>query len=151
MKQWSSKWKASTRPRKQRNYRHKAPLHIKQKFVSAHLSKELRQKYGRRSLGVRKGDKVKVTTGQYKGKTGAVILVNLMKIKVAVEGIESIRKDGTKSPYLLEPSNLMITELMMDDKKRKAMLESKKIIPEVKKVSQAAAKGSSEQRDRGVK
>lgn len=45
----------------------------------------------------------------------------------------------------------MITELMMDDKKRKAMLESKKIIPEVKKVSQAAAKGSSEQRDRGVK
>ena len=50
--------------RKQRNYRHKAPLHIKQKFVSAHLSKELRQKCGRRSLGVRKGDKVKVTTGQ---------------------------------------------------------------------------------------
>lgn len=142
---WSNKWKASKRPRKQRNYVYKAPLHIKQKLLSAHLSKELRKKYSRRSIGLRKGDKVKVITGQYKGKTGAVTMVDVKATKVAVEGIENIRKDGTKTPYLFQPSNLMITEIMMDDKQRKAMLEKKK------QVSRAEAKGSLEQRDRGAK
>ena len=122
---WSSKWKASTRPRKQRNYRFKAPLHIKQKMTAVHLAKPLREKYGKRSLAVRKGDKVKILRGQFKGKTGDVITVKIIDMKVVVEGIENIRKDGTKSPYLLEPSNMMITELNLEDKRRKESLERK--------------------------
>ncbi|MDD4878589.1 MAG: 50S ribosomal protein L24 [Candidatus Nanoarchaeia archaeon] len=125
MEKWSSNWKASKRPRKQRNYAYKAPLHVKQKFVSAHLSKELRKKHGKRSIGIRKGDKVKIMRGQFKGKTGAVSLVNVKQSKVAVEGIDNIRKDGTKTPYMFVPSNLMITEIMIEDKQRKAMLERK--------------------------
>lgn len=122
---WSSNWKASKRPRKQRNYAYQAPLHIKQKFVSAHLSKELRKKHGKRSIGLRKGDKVKVMVGQFKGKAGAVTIVDLKKSKAAVEGIDNIRKDGTKTPYMFVPSNLMITEISLEDKQRKAMLERK--------------------------
>lgn len=122
---WSSNWKASKRPRKQRNYAYQAPLHIKQKFVSAHLSKELRKKHGKRSIGLRKGDKVKVMVGQFKGKTGAVTIVDLKESKAAVEGIDNIRKDGTKTPYMFVPSNLMITEISLEDKQRKAMLERK--------------------------
>ncbi|MBS1194889.1 MAG: ribosomal protein L24p/L26e, archaeal/eukaryotic, partial [Methanomicrobia archaeon] len=46
----------SIQPRKQRKARYTAPLHIKGKFLSATLSKELREQYKRRSLRVVKGD-----------------------------------------------------------------------------------------------
>ncbi|MBU2637548.1 MAG: 50S ribosomal protein L24 [Nanoarchaeota archaeon] len=125
MVRWSKSWKASIRPRKQRNYRTHAPLHIRQKLVSVHLSKDLRTKHGKRSIAARKGDKVKILRGQFKGKSGNITKVELKNSKIAVEGMENIRKDGTKTPYLFEPSNLMLTELMLEDKKRKKSLEKK--------------------------
>ena len=40
-------------------------------------------------------------------------------------GIEVAKKDGTKAFYPFEPSNLLITELSLDDKKRVRSLERK--------------------------
>ena len=122
---FSSSWKSSIQPRKQRKYRYNAPLHIKQKFVNAHLSKELRKKHNKRNMGLRKGDKVKVMRGQFKKKEGKVEQVNLKKTLVYVEGIEITKKDGTKTRYPIHPSNLMVTELNMDDKMRQKSLERK--------------------------
>ncbi len=124
-KSFSKSWKSSKQPRKQRKYRHNAPDHLKKKFVSVNLSKELREKYKKRNVPVTKGDKVKVLRGQYKGKTGAVDRVDLRNLKIIVNGVENIRKDGTKVTYPLDPSNLMITELKIEDKKRKASIERK--------------------------
>src|SRR3989338_176397 len=42
---FSTKWKESKQPRKQRKYRANAPLHLRKKFVNVNLSKELRKKY----------------------------------------------------------------------------------------------------------
>src|SRR3989338_5225888 len=120
---FSSSWIKSKQPRKQRKYRHNAPLHIKQKFVSAHLSKELHKKYGKRSMNLRKGDSVKIMRGQFKNKTGKIEEVGLKKIRAYVSGIEFVKKDGTKSRYPIHPSNLMITELNLDDKMRNKILE----------------------------
>lgn len=125
MKEWSKKWIGSKKPRKQRKYVYNLPLHIRKNLLSANLSKELRKKYNRRSLTVRKEDKVKILRGQFKKKTGKVTRVDLRKVKVYVEGIENIKKDGTKVLYPLEPSNLMITELNIEDKKRKKILDRK--------------------------
>ncbi|MBS3172412.1 50S ribosomal protein L24 [Candidatus Woesearchaeota archaeon] len=124
-KQFSTSWKSSVQPRKQRKYRIKAPLHLRNKMMSVHISKELKTKYGKRNVPVRKGDKVKVLRGQYKGRTGEVERINLKKYKVYVQGVENIRKDGGKVQYPISPSNLMIIELKMDDKKRKASVERK--------------------------
>lgn len=124
--EWSSSWKASTQPRKQRKYRHNAPLHTKQKFVSVHLSKDLRKKHGKRNIMVRKGDTIKIMRGQFTGKTGKVIKVDLKKSRLHIEGIENIKKDGTKKPYPMQPSNLMITELNLEDKLRQEKLSVKK-------------------------
>ncbi len=124
--EWSSKWKASNQPRKQRKYRHNAPLHVKQKFVAVHMSKDLRKKYGKRSITARKNDVVKIMRGQFTGKSGKIISVNVKRSRIVVEGIDNVKKDGTKKPYPLQPSNLMLTELDMDDKKRQAKLASKK-------------------------
>ncbi len=122
---FSSGWRKSKSPRKQRKYRHDAPLHIKQKFMKSHLSKELRQKHGKRSLGIRKGDKVKIVVGQFKGKTGKVDSTNLKKRKVYIEGVEFSKKDGSKSKYPIDPSNIMLTEINLDDKMRNKILERK--------------------------
>ena len=69
-------------------------------------------------LGVRKGDSVKVMRGQFKNKTGKVDEASVKKTQVYVSGIEFVKRDGTKSRYPLQPSNLMLTELNMDDKLR---------------------------------
>jgi len=125
--EWSKNWKSSKRPSKQRKYRYNAPLHIKQKFFGVHLSPELRTKYKTRSIELRKGDRVKIMVGQFKKKIGKVLRMNLKKEKVYIEGIESVRKDGNKVFVPLRPSNLMITELNLDDKKRKSKVERKNV------------------------
>ena len=122
---FSSSWGRSTQPRKQRKYRYNAPLHIKQKFMRAHLSKELRKKYIKRNFSLRKGDNVKVMRGQFKNKQGKIEKVNLKKTIVYITWIEVTKRDGTKALFPIHPSNLMITELNMDDKIRQEMLERK--------------------------
>src|SRR3989338_3744676 len=120
-------WKRSVQPRKQRKYRHNAPLHIRQKLVSAHLSKELRKKYSRRSINIRKGDNVKVMRGQFRNKQGKVEEVDLKKILVYISGIEASKKDGTKARKPVHPSNLLVTGRNIDDKMRSKVLERKNV------------------------
>ena len=124
-KKFSKHWKSSKQPRKQRKYRYNAPLHIKQKFMKLHLSKELRKKYGKRAVIVRKGDNVKIIKGQFKGKTGKVDFITIKKGFVYITGVEIIKKDGSKANYPLSPSNIIITELSLDDKKRIMSIERK--------------------------
>jgi len=119
MKQkFSLKWKASKQPRKQRKYRARAPLHLKYKMLAAHLSKDLIKTYKKRSMPLRKGDNIKVARGTFKGKQGRISTVNTKKTIVYIEGIQKTRKDGTKVNMPFHPSNLIITELNLEDKKR---------------------------------
>ncbi|MBU1203759.1 MAG: 50S ribosomal protein L24 [Nanoarchaeota archaeon] len=124
--QFSTSWKRSKQPRKQRKYIHNAPLHILHKLLSAQLSKELREKHGIRNIPVRKGDVVRVVVGSLKGKEGKVERVSQKHIRVFVSGMQAIRSDGRKVNTPIHPSNLVIKELDLNDKKRKAILERKK-------------------------
>lgn len=114
---FSTSFKSSTKPGKQRSYIHNAPLHIRGALFGCHLSKELRSKLGTRALRVRTGDKVVVLTGQFRKKAGKVERVDTRRIRVYVSGIELSRMDGRKVPYPLRPSSLIITELA-DEKRR---------------------------------
>lgn len=67
---------------------------------------------------MRKGDVVKVFNGEYKKKTGKIAEVDMRKLKVLIDGIYKSKKDGTKIKVYFHPSNLMIQELNLDDKKR---------------------------------
>ena len=122
---FSTTWKSSSKPKKQRKYRTNAPLHIKGKFLHAHLSSQLSKKHGKRTIRVRKGDRVKVMKGQFKEKTGKVEIVDMKKAKVTIAGIEIQKKDGTKTKYPISSSNIMITELSLSDKKRQEILKRK--------------------------
>ena len=120
---FSKHWKASTQPRKQRKYVANAPLHIKRKLLSVNLSKELRNKHKVRNIEVRKGDTVKIMRGKFKKKTGKIIEVNVKISKVKVEGIQVKKQDGSKANIKMQPSNLQIIELNMEDQKRKKAIE----------------------------
>lgn len=124
-RKFTKSWKSSKQPRKQRKYQLNAPLNIKHRFLSAMLSKQLKEKYPMRNIPVRKGDIVKVLRGQFKKKSGKITKIFLKKTKVNVEGMDLIKKDGSKVPYLIHPSNLMITELNLEDKKRQKALTKK--------------------------
>ncbi len=124
-KQFSKAWKSSTQPRKQRKYQANAPLHLKRKMTQSHLSKELREKHGKRSIRVKKGDKVKIMTGGFKGKIGTIEKVDTKNSKVFITKVEYTKKDGSKTMYPIHSSNVMITELNLNDKRRKEKLVKK--------------------------
>ncbi|HEC56713.1 MAG TPA: 50S ribosomal protein L24 [Candidatus Syntrophoarchaeum butanivorans] len=116
----------SKQPRKQRKARYTAPMHVRRKFMGAHLSPELREKYGRRSLPVRKGDTVRVMRGKDRGHTGVVRSVDLKRCKITVDGVVSTKADLSEVPRPLEPSNVMLIKLDLSDKERVAILERSK-------------------------
>ena len=119
MKQkFSTKWKASKQPRKQRKFIANAPLHLKRKMLSSNLSKPLREKHKIRNIELRKGDKVRIMRGKFKKKQGKVIEVKTKLLKVYVEGIQVKKTDGSKVNVALRASNLQIIELNLEDKKR---------------------------------
>ncbi len=132
MKKFSRAWKKSTQPRKQRKYRANAPLHLKRKLVSATLSKELRKQYNKRSLTVKKGDTVKVMRGSKKSERGKISEVNLKKMKIKIEGVEVKRANGETAQIYIDPSNVMLTVLNMDDIKRKKFVKRKSPVKVVK-------------------
>ena len=117
-KHFSKSWKASVQPRKQRKYRYNAPLHVKHRFLSAHLSADLRKRHGKRSFPLRKGDEVLIMSGSFAKKQGKVTDINVKNGKIIIENINRTKKDGSKVPVYVDSSKLKIISLDMDDKKR---------------------------------
>jgi large subunit ribosomal protein L24 len=111
----------SKQPRKQRKARYEAPLHMKQKYMAAPLSKDLRGKYGR-SANVIVGDTVTVMRGDHAGTKGKVEALSLKSGTIVVEGVSVSKVDGTEVPRPIYPSNVMITSLEMNDKRRDSIL-----------------------------
>ena len=117
-KKFSKKWKSSKQPRKQRKYLANAPLSVKKKFVNVNLSKELRKKYSIRNIQARKDDVVKIMRGKFKRKQGKIVEVKIKISKITVEGIQVKKQDNSKVNVRLQPSNLQIIQLNLEDKKR---------------------------------
>lgn len=115
----------SKQPRKQRKFLHKAPLHLRRKLMSAHLSKELRKKYKTRSLPIRVGDEVEVMRGKFKGRKGKISRVNLKKYKVYIDGLTIKKTSGTEALFPIHPSKIRILNLNLEDKRRAKILERK--------------------------
>ena len=122
-KEFSTSWISSKQPRKQRKYRANAPLHTKHKFLSAHLSKSLREKYGKRSFPLRKGDEVLVMRGSSYGKKAKIASVNYKTQKIYLEGIQRSKRDGSKILIPFSPRSLQIQALDLSDKERRSSKE----------------------------
>ncbi len=110
-------------PSKQRKKFMSAPLHRLTKLMSVHLSKELREKYNKRAVPVRKGDTVKVLRGEFRGIQGKVINVDRKRKRIFIENVTRKKVDGSTVNVPIHVSNVMITQLNLDDKYRKTLLE----------------------------
>lgn len=123
---FSSHWVSSKQRRKQRKFIANAPLHIRHRFLSANLSKSLRQKYSKRNLPLRTGDEVLVMRGSFSKKRAKVSSVNIKNTRVYLENIQRQKKDGTKVNVVFHPSVLQIQTLNLDDKERLNIMNRKK-------------------------
>lgn len=90
------------------------------------LSKELREKHQRRSVKPVKGDGVRIVRGGFKGIEGKITRVDSILGKVFVEGVTREKIAGGKTgPVPIDSSKVMVTNLNLEDKVRKARLESR--------------------------
>lgn len=128
---------AVTKPAKQRKMLYQAPDHIRYKIFAAPLSPELKASRGVRALPVRSGDTVRIMRGDHKGFEGKITRLDRKNYRIYVEGLTRERVDGTTIFVPIHPSKVMITQLNLDDKWRKKILERKKearkILEEVEK------------------
>ena len=108
----------SIQPRKQRKARYNAPAHARGKYLSASLSKELRDKVGSKTLPIRSGDKVRVLRGDFKGHEGEVLTVDYGAYKVTIEEVTLSKPDGTATFLPVDPSNLVIIDADLKDDRR---------------------------------
>ena len=118
----------SSKARVQRKNQANAPSHVKGKMMSAHLSNELREKYGVRSARVCKGDTVIVVRGNsdIRNIEGKVLDVNTKTGRVSIEGITIKQADGTATERPIHASNLVIVKLNTEDPWRMDSLSKKK-------------------------
>jgi len=99
---------------------------VRSKQIAGSLSKELRKKYGKRSIRIVSDDTVRIIRGEYKGIDGKVKKVSTEKNGVAIEGITKEKLKGEKVDVYISSSNILITALNTDDPWRKNKLEGKK-------------------------
>lgn len=140
----------SSQPRKQRLSRYNAPHHQARKQMASHFSEELLLKYNRRSFTLIAGDEVKVLRGDHKGKSGKIVGVDVSVRKVTVDGVTNKKADGTEVPLPVDPSNLLIVRLNLEDKRRVEKLEENSAANtpgegKVQKASKASGKGGKSQ------
>ena len=115
------------KPTKMRNQQiYRAPYAVRSKQLSAPLSKELRKKYGKRSLRLTIDDSVKIIRGEYKGIDGKITKISVAKGSIAVEGIKKEKLKGEKIDIYIPTSNILLTGINTDDHWRKSKLEGKK-------------------------
>ncbi len=108
----------SSHPGKQRKYRYNAPLHVRGKFLNAHVSEDVSKEHGIKTLRVIEGDTVKVLRGDHAGTEGKVRGVDVKHENVTVDGVSEVKADGKEVPRKIHASNLLITKLNTDDARR---------------------------------
>jgi large subunit ribosomal protein L24 len=86
------------------------------------LAPELRERHGRRSVRPRVGDSVRIVRGEFKGVEGKITKVDSAG-RISVEGVTREKQKGGTSPVPIHSSNLVITNLVLEDKQRKKKLE----------------------------
>ena len=110
--------------RKNRLAHFSAPSHLRYKLLSAGLSRELRTKYGVRSLPIRRDDEVKIVRGGSKDSTGKVAQVYRKRWCIYIEKLTKTRVNGATIRVPIHPSNVVLTKLKLTPD-REALIKRK--------------------------
>ncbi len=119
------------KPTKMRNRLvYRASYNTRSKQLTCHLSKDLRNKHGKKRNRVMVGDTIKVIRGEYTGVDAKVTKIFADQGTVSIEGVKKEKSKGEKVDIAIHVSNLLITNLN-DEGKRKITKsdDTKTIIP----------------------
>merc|ERR1712167_462793 len=111
----------SSSRRKSRKAHFSAPSSVRRTLMSAHLNKELSQKYHVKSIPIRKDDEFLVKRGSNRGREGKVIQVYRKKFVIHIERVTREKSNGSTVNVGIHPSNVVITKLKLDKDRRKIL------------------------------
>jgi ribosomal protein uL24 len=114
------------RPSKQRKRMATGVYHTKRRLLVAPLDKAMEKEVAKKKAVLRKGDTVKIMVGKNKGKTSTVSKVNYDKGMIYLKDIKVTNSRGQEKSTPINASNLLITNLVLTDKKRFPKKEVKK-------------------------
>ena len=140
------------KPTKMRNKMiYQATFQTKNKQIASPLSKQLSERYRKKSARILKGDTVKILRGEFKGVDGKVSQVSIKNNGVAVEGTKKEKTKGEKFDVYTHASNVLITSLNTSDRWRITKLEKKASTKtEAKDVQKDAEQSVVEESDKSV-
>jgi large subunit ribosomal protein L24 len=107
------------------------------KMLGAKLSNELREQYKTKTLRVVKGDSIMVVRGEYKGRGGKVEEVDTDRGTLHIEGMQREKIRGGQVKVPIHASNVKITVLKLEDKRRSSGLQGGKPATAEKKEEKA--------------
>lgn len=119
-------------PRRQRKALFTASTFERRKRMAVPLSRELRGRFGRRALPVRKGDTVRVLAGSFVGREERVAKVNRRDYSVTLDNVTLKTAEEKLKPLALRTSHLVLTRLNLADpwRRRKLKLREEDVTPE---------------------
>ncbi len=79
--------------------------------INARLDSGLQKKYGLKSFPIVAGDVVSIRKGSRKGEGGKVLEVNHSTGKILIDGITSVKADGKRKEFYVNPSLIEITRM----------------------------------------
>ncbi len=115
--------------------------------IRSKLSENLKKEYEKRNARVIKGDTVKIMRGEYKNVEGKVEKVNTERSTLIIEGVQKEVAKGGKVKVQIHSSNVMITSLNTQDKKRENVIKKIKHT----KLSSSDRAGQSVSKDKSSK
>lgn len=110
-------------PRKQRRAVYEASTAVRRKQMAVLLSRDLRTRYGRRQVPVRKGDTVRVIRGSYIGREERVAKIDRRGYSVTLDNITVKTGEAKLKPLPIRTSALVLTRLNLSDPWRRRVLK----------------------------
>jgi len=119
-------------PRRQRKARYTADTFERRVRMTVPLSRELRSRFHRRSIPVRKGDTVRVLSGSYAGREERVAKVDRRGYTVTLDNVTLKTADEKMKPLSLNVGHLVITRLNLSDpwRRRSMRVRDEETTPE---------------------
>jgi len=119
-------------PRRQRRALYLAPTAERRRRMTVPLSRELRRRFQRRNVPVRKGDTVRVLSGSFAGREERVARVSRRTYSVTLDNVTLKTAEDKLKPLALRMSHLVITRLNLADpwRRRALRLREEEVTPE---------------------
>jgi len=119
-------------PRRQRRALYTSTTAERRRRMTVPLSRDLRRRFRKRHVPVRKGDTVRVLSGSYAGREERVAKVSRRDFSVTLDNVTLKTAEEKLKPLALRTSHLVITRLNLADpwRRRSLALRDEDVTPE---------------------